>query len=272
MKPRYFLQIPAGADKLVASVIEASAPRCAITYRDPSALLVEGPLDVGSVRYAATLHRVLTSVEARGLERAALQLLGELHRRDVRRAPTPFRVMFSHDGQLVGVAPKVRRRVESALASATGGQLTPRGGGREFWVLARHGMSVVILTEKLRSARKTAPGSLSQSLAELLVLASKPRASDVFWDPFCGSGSIGLARAAYPASSILCSDIDEASIPRLPAGGQGSRGIGSRHSDGRLLCISTPVPRDGRLRGHRPPLGGAWLCRDERGCLCLPAG
>jgi Putative RNA methylase family UPF0020 len=210
VQPNYLLQVPAGTHELAASALTQDAPGCQVTYSDDSALLVEGKLDVSALPYVTTTHRVLARVSGRDIERALARLIDRLDPRDIRRAPRGFRIMFSEEGRLVSVSPQSRRRAEKALSSASGGRLTPRGGGNEFWVLTRRDMPFVILTEKLSASGKAAAGSLSTPLAHLLVAASHPAPSDRFWDPFCGSASIGWARATRPATSILCSDVDVA--------------------------------------------------------------
>jgi len=51
-------------------------------------------------------------------------------------------------------------------------------------------------------------GSIRPTLAAALVRISKPCKSDVFYDPFCGSGTIPNERAQFPVRRILASDIE----------------------------------------------------------------
>lgn len=55
--------------------------------------------------------------------------------------------------------------------------------------------------------REFLTGALRPSVAHSMVLISEPESTDVFLDPFCGSGTIPYERAFYDAFAILASDI-----------------------------------------------------------------
>lgn len=52
------------------------------------------------------------------------------------------------------------------------------------------------------------PGGIRPTIAAALVWLSEPKQDDVFWDPFCGSGTIPRERAAYKCRRIMASDIN----------------------------------------------------------------
>ncbi|NLJ24647.1 MAG: methyltransferase domain-containing protein [Firmicutes bacterium] len=60
---------------------------------------------------------------------------------------------------------------------------------------------------RFRGHRTFSKAALRPPIAHALVWLSEPKANDVFLDPFCGSGTIPIERAAYPASSIIGGDI-----------------------------------------------------------------
>jgi tRNA (guanine6-N2)-methyltransferase len=62
------------------------------------------------------------------------------------------------------------------------------------------------------NARIYSKGGIRQTVAAALVRISKPSKNDVFYDPFCGSGTIPDERAQFPARRILTSDIEEDAI------------------------------------------------------------
>jgi len=62
---------------------------------------------------------------------------------------------------------------------------------------------------KFRGKREFLTGALRPSIAHAMVLLSEPELTDVFLDPFCGSGTIPYERAFYDAYAILASDISE---------------------------------------------------------------
>lgn len=57
--------------------------------------------------------------------------------------------------------------------------------------------------------REFLTGALRPSVAHAMVLLSEPDMTDIFLDPFCGSGTIPGERAFYDAYAILASDISE---------------------------------------------------------------
>jgi predicted RNA methylase len=119
-----------------------------------------------------------------------------------------FRVMASIDGELVTFPAGVRSRVEGAIATRTGGWVHARGSGEEFWIIGRRDLDMLLLGRRLPKHRPTAArrGALGHDLAQMLVLASERRSTDVFLDPFAGSGSIVVARLDFPARRVIYAD------------------------------------------------------------------
>jgi tRNA G10 N-methylase Trm11 len=91
---------------------------------------------------------------------------------------------------------------------------------QEYWVIGRTGLGELLLCARLPKQRRApkAKGALSCELSSMLVAASRPGASDVFLDPFAGSGSFVLARTESEARQIRYSDINlrefERNFPR----------------------------------------------------------
>ena len=74
----------------------------------------------------------------------------------------------------------------------------------------------VMLSEKcsdaafrFRGERQFVSGALRPTLAHALVWLTHPDPRDMFVDPFCGSGTVALERAAYPSASITGIDLDD---------------------------------------------------------------
>jgi 23S rRNA G2445 N2-methylase RlmL len=55
---------------------------------------------------------------------------------------------------------------------------------------------------------RSVPGGIRPSLAHCLVRLSEPQSDDIFYDPFCGAGTIPFERSAYKSKKIFASDID----------------------------------------------------------------
>ncbi|NMB46474.1 MAG: methyltransferase domain-containing protein [Firmicutes bacterium] len=65
---------------------------------------------------------------------------------------------------------------------------------------------------RFRGQRTFSRAALRPPIAHALVWLSEPRSSDVFLDPFCGSGTIPIERATYEAVSITGGDISPTAI------------------------------------------------------------
>jgi len=57
-------------------------------------------------------------------------------------------------------------------------------------------------------AIRSVPGGIRPPLAHCLVRLSEPHGDDIFYDPFCGAGTIPFERSAYKSKKIFASDID----------------------------------------------------------------
>ena len=54
----------------------------------------------------------------------------------------------------------------------------------------------------------SAPGGLRPPIAHCLVRLSKPKSDDVFYDPFCGAGTIAYERSYFKSKKIYASDLN----------------------------------------------------------------
>jgi hypothetical protein len=130
-----------------------------------------------------------------------------------------FRLMFHVDGDLISVDKGQRATLEKAVAAAIGARPSPRGGCQEFWVIGRRDLNVFLFAQRLAKPFpvRQVKGALSRELSALLVAASGPRTADRMLDPFGGSGSLPLARLAWPAASVQYNDLDlKGWLPELP--------------------------------------------------------
>lgn len=76
-------------------------------------------------------------------------------------------------------------------------------------------ISVKLTDEQFRfrgNTRVFTKGCISPTIAAALVRINKPGHNDVFYDPFCGSGTIPNERAYFSARRILASDINEEAV------------------------------------------------------------
>jgi 23S rRNA G2445 N2-methylase RlmL len=62
---------------------------------------------------------------------------------------------------------------------------------------------------RFRGEFNSVPGGIRPPLAHCLVRLSGPKSGDVFYDPFCGAGTIAFERAYYGSKKIFASDVND---------------------------------------------------------------
>jgi hypothetical protein len=217
---RVLIQFPAGATALVERAVLSDFANVKIEYSDDSALVFESSTQLQSAHplpYAKNVFVIRAQTPRRGALGASVSKLatGIPNLRGARNPPG-FRLMYHIDGQLVSCEPRARQALEQAVASASGLRLTPRGQCQEFWVIGRRESQILYFAQRLRDDNPPAraKGALSAELSALLVAASEPSPSDVFMDPFAGSGALVQARLSTPARSVIYNDLE---LPKFKA-------------------------------------------------------
>lgn len=202
-----------GLGDLVAAALRIDA-HVRLLYADDSAVLVEtktSPAEIGRLSYLKNCFAVLGSVRRRTDLRQAMDAVsGRVPHWSLSRTGRPFRLMFSEDGRLTGVPANSRGRLEAAVSRATGGRFTPRGGGDEYWMIARRDLEEVLFAQRLaRPAAQPPPkGALAHDVASLIVSSIGPHGpTDVVLDPFAGTGALIAARVQQPFREAICADI-----------------------------------------------------------------
>jgi tRNA G10 N-methylase Trm11 len=130
-----------------------------------------------------------------------------------------FRVIYSHNGQLVPIEPTILAKLEAMITSTTGIVVNKARPDVEFWVISRaNEKSYFGMRASNFTINTTEPEELRSDLATLLCYVSEPQKNDVFLDSFCGSGAIPLARAKLGKyTKIYGYDSDGAKISKLRA-------------------------------------------------------
>lgn len=213
---RYYIQHGAGLGALVIAALKSDFPDVKVSYQDDSSLVIETPpmdRQIVKLSYVKNSFRVVASV-SRGSLIGSVQHLTKLMEKSRSLENEPrgrtFRVMAHVDGELVGLPQDTRSRLVSVIARHTAGHFNPRGGlGAEYWVIGRRESDVLMFGVRLTMASKkgVARGALASDLSTLLVKASDPQSSDVFLDPFAGSGALVAARIQTPFTRAIYSDI-----------------------------------------------------------------
>lgn len=210
---RYYVQFPAGTGELVAESIGAYVDGPDIVYADDSSMIFESDTRrsrVEQIPFVKNSFTVIADAVRRDVDKGVRELSDTIRSGGLDGNADTFRVMFHVDGELISVDRRVKGELESTIAAASGQRMVGRGTGEEYWVVGRTGFDRFMLCRRHirpKRAPKSA-GAISHELASLLVAASRPQRSDVFLDPFAGTGSFTNARLAFPGKRIVYSDTD----------------------------------------------------------------
>ena len=225
----YYSTFVSGFQDLIPRVLARRLPGAVIRQVLDGAVLYEAPADrqmITSLRCFNNSFAVLRTQAGSwdGLSQFVRTLSSDAELpRLVREHLSPgrhgFRVVVSRENQLVPLPESLLQPLEKRLARGSG--LYPNRGRPqvEFWLLfRREGLFLFLLrlTRQAAGEARLEPGELRPELANLLCELSDPDATDVFLDPFCGSGSIPLERASLaPYRLIFAQDTDPGRVKAL---------------------------------------------------------
>lgn len=122
-----------------------------------------------------------------------------------------FRVVTSKENQPVPVSQRLMIDVEKQINKSLGLKPDRSNPQIQFWFLTRsegYGFFGIRLTQHSDYAKILSKGELRPEITNILCLLSEPKKSDIFLDPFAGSGAIALARADFPFTQIYAGDIN----------------------------------------------------------------
>ncbi len=130
-----------------------------------------------------------------------------------------FRVRPSVENQIVSVDRNLLNKVEGKISQLTGSRVDRSLPDIEFWISVRregYGLIGIRFTRRSNYEKTLERGELYPELANILCLISDPTSTDVFLDPFCGSGAIPIQRAiTVPSHKIIASDSDQQQLNKL---------------------------------------------------------
>jgi 23S rRNA G2445 N2-methylase RlmL len=121
--------------------------------------------------------------------------------------------------------------------------------------LASFSMKLTTASFRYRGgARMFMPGAIRPSIANVMVWLSQPNDSDIFLDPFCGSGTIVSEREHYAAGKIFASDLSDEAVaatknnvsPRVVVTKADACRL--RFQNGAITTIVTNLPWDVQVR------------------------
>lgn len=106
-----------------------------------------------------------------------------------------FRIITSHENQLVAVSPKLKLSLELKILKNKKATLDRSEPDIEFWFLYRSegvGLFMVRLTDNVTN-KQLNKGELRPELAHILCYLAEPTNENILLDPFAGYGAIPLA-------------------------------------------------------------------------------
>ncbi len=184
------------------------------------------PKEVASFRFLNNVYLVIHQLaKADGITNALTVLLRskDWHRpllRNVTRKEHTFRLVLSDENQLVAGDRHLIASLNAIIQRLTHLRLSPRGANVELWILRRRSGQIFLckrLSRRSRTERDLEKGELHPELAHLLCLLSEPHQTDIFLDPFAGSGAIPFARTHYPHNMIFAFDRRESKVNLMRA-------------------------------------------------------
>ena len=130
-----------------------------------------------------------------------------------------FRVITSLANQLVPIDNSLMQILEERIGNKTGLKPNRAKPDFEFWLTQRsegYGYFAFRLSHHKAYDKSLQKGELRPELANILCRLSEPLPSELFLDPFCGSGAIPIQRARwFPKGLVIASDIDEQKVSAL---------------------------------------------------------
>lgn len=217
-------QLPVGFEAVLAEALAADG--LSPGYQENGLLVVRGAyaeISPASHRCISNSFAVLRQARGDGpMGRIVVRLLEDRAVADILRKTTPprartFRIVAQDAGALVSLGSDMAA-LAGLIERRSGLTFAPRQADVEYWLI-RRGSGRAYLARRLSKRAKTEKtlqqGELRPELAALLCVLSAPKAEDVALDPFCGTGALPLARAAWPYNMIFASDADPARIHDL---------------------------------------------------------
>lgn len=130
-----------------------------------------------------------------------------------------FRIITSKENQMVAVDKQLVLKLEQQISRILHLRIHRSNPDYEIWFLLRresYGFFMLRLTRHTDYAKIREKGELRPELATVLCFLSNPQASDVFLDPFAGSGAIPFKRAKLsPYTQITAGDNDKQILNNL---------------------------------------------------------
>ncbi|MDR2769829.1 MAG: methyltransferase [Rickettsiales bacterium] len=212
---KYYSTFAAGFENLAARFLEADLPGVKNIKKMEGALAYEAdaePDDIKAAKYFKNTFAVLREFAGKSLEEMGAMIGGAA----APKAARTFKLVVSDSGELVSMDGAAKAKLVDSIGRQSGLSYRVGAGDIEYWLLRRADGSGFFMRRLTKTHAAPAAGELEPHVAMLLVRASEPVSGEKFIDPFCGHGSIPLARSRIGKyRAIFALDIDAQEICAL---------------------------------------------------------
>lgn len=218
-----------GGQAMIRSVVERTLPKVSIERMEDGIVLYRTSATVEQVqalRFFQNTFAVITMLDDVSVDDAVIPIIkavrddAELEKSItavVGKTKQSYRVIASVQNEPVAIPPLWKEKLEKIMSSVPFLSPGSANANLTFWVLARsEGFGFFGLRLTKREEAPLSKGELRPEIAHLMCALSNPKPSDIFLDPFAGSGAIPVARAKMSSyKKIIAGDKDLASVQLL---------------------------------------------------------
>ncbi len=127
-----------------------------------------------------------------------------------------FKIFTSFENNLVSPNGHIVSQLIDKIKNSTKSKYNSVGADTEFWFMYRSEQIGFFALRITKNKKKLKQGELRPEIANILCRLSDPQPTDVFCDPFCGSGAIPLERSRMADyRGIFAMDINQDLIATL---------------------------------------------------------
>lgn len=208
-----------GFEKLINQQLPSKFPNAKITDLSSGAVLYRSTDSIEKIKQAKFFSNTFLIFKywpkPISLEELTNESIKELTQQNLPIKASTFRIIYSVNNHMVSLENNLYKKLTAAIDHSFHLKFGGPQADLEFWIIQRN-ENFSAFGLRLTKGSKEQPGSLSPDLSYLLNHLSNPQKSDVFLDPFAGSGSIPLDRYYHKGfREIHAGDIDDEKVGNM---------------------------------------------------------
>lgn len=223
---KYFATFSPGFEEYIVKALEENLKDGEVISSQESSVTFKSSLPyekVEKLRYLANVYLLVGSpVHSNVPDTAFVKLLNNNADYAIpQKHPHPtklktFRVMVQKGNQLIGITKAVTDKIKEKIEEQSHLKHSPLKAELEYWFILRDDGYGYIGAKYMNNQPAPEKGELRPHLANALILASEPKAEDIFMDPFSGNGSIPFERVfSYPYKKVIAVDNSHEHIQKV---------------------------------------------------------